>query len=372
MNIKTWMILFLSVFVITTKVMTPAKVFASESGSTDSVTLPTCNEEIVSVILPTEALESPIDFYIDPQGLIFETDAAKYGGGTVEEGANILFHNHKSDEYDFSSKSDPFKITNQSTVPVNVTITARIDNLESITLADSRDFPEDQAAIYLALLDDDGNEVPLSADEDVSLTVNMKAASMGAYAYVYDEDAGQYRYGYLVNSEEDYFDTYAFGLVGDCNESDVWAEISESPKVTVTWKVEPVMGGDESDPEEDEQNQEVPEDVTKEDVQDETTSENEAFGEPIGSEADEQGEESGNQTQQDEGRAAENIGAESMERDNGGERNGDLAGEETHIESGEIVSDGKGTKDSTGNEGEYEAGDSLLNGDSDNENLAID
>ena len=353
-------------------VIAPVKVSASESVSTDSVTLPTSDEEIVSVILPTEASESPIDFCIDPQGLIFETDAAKYGGGTVEEGANILFHNHKSDEYDFSSKSDPFKITNQSTVPVDVTITAHIDDLGSITMADSRDFPEDQAVIYLALLDDDGNEVPLSADEDISLTVNMRAASMRAYAYVYDEDAGEYRYGYLVNPGDDYFDTYSFGLVGDCNESDAWEEISESPKVTATWKVEPVMDDDDSDPEGEEQDQDVSEDVTGEEVQDEAVSENEVFGDSVDPESEEQGEESDNQTQQDEGKATEDIGAESTERDSGSDRNGDLAGEETHIESAEIVDDSKGTADSTGNEGENETRDPLLNGDSSNEDLAID
>ena len=364
--------IYLPAVIVAAIVLMSTRVSASEPVSANSVMLPTNDEEIVSVILPTEGAESPIDFFIDPQGLVFETGAAKYGGGVVEEGANILFHNHSSDEYDFSSKSDPFKITNQSTVPVDVTITARIDNLGSIMMADSRDFPDEQAVIYLALLDDDGNEVPLAADEDVSVTVNMRAASMGAYTYVYDEDAEDYRYGYLVNPRDDYFDTYSFGLVGDCNESDAWTEISESPKVTVTWKVEPMMDDDESDPEGEEQDQETPKDVTGEDVRDEAVSGDEVFGEPVGPESDEQGKESGSQTQQDEGKATENIGTESTERDSGSERNGDSAGEETHIESVEIVDDSKGTADSTGNEGEDEIRDPLLRVDSSNEDLAVD
>ena len=290
-------------------VLAPVKVSASEPVSADSMMLPITDEEIISVILPTEGTESPFDFYIDPQGLIFETDAAKYGGGTVEEGANILFHNHKSDDYDFSSKSDPFKITNQSTVPVAVTITARIDDLGSIMMADDRDFPENQAVIYLAIFDDAGNEVTLSADEDVSVTVNMRAASIGAYTYVYDEDAEEYRYGYLVNPGDDYFDTYSFGLVGVCNESDAWAEISESPKVTVTWNVEPMSSDDEDDPEkeEQEQEQEVPEDMTEEDVFDEAAPEKEVFGDPVGFESDEQGEVSDDRMRESEGKPTEIV-----------------------------------------------------------------
>lgn len=289
MGLKAWREVILAVTLSVVMIM-PTGVYASEvsddtdsSGvsdnhdSSESMTLPTSDGEIVSVILPTEASESPIDFYIDPEGLIYLTDAAKYGGGRVEEGAHILFHNHDDGEYDFSSKSDPFKITNQSTVPVDVTITARVENLGSIELSDSRDFPEDNAAIYLALLDDEGNERALSADEDVSVTVNMSAASMSAYAYVYDEDAGEYRYGYLVNPGDDYFDTYSFGLTGDCNESDAWAYVSESPRVTVTWKVEPQVSdedGVETEPG-DEQIEEEMEDETGEDVlQVENASEN--------------------------------------------------------------------------------------------------
>ena len=50
-----------------------------------------------------------------------------------------------------------------------------------------------------------------------------------------------------MNPGDDYFDTYAFGLLGDCNESEAWAGISESPRVTVTWKVEPKRIDDEDD-----------------------------------------------------------------------------------------------------------------------------
>ena len=64
----------------------------------DTVTLPleVYGKDVVSVALPaiSEDGESPFDFIIDPQGLIYATDAAKYGGGKVEEGATLLFRNH--------------------------------------------------------------------------------------------------------------------------------------------------------------------------------------------------------------------------------------------------------------------------------------
>lgn len=241
MGIKRWKgIIFLWIAALAIR---PVPVYAAESpqNAAGSMTLPTSKEEIVSVILPTAAEESPLDFFIDPQGLIYDTGAAKYGGGNVEKGAHILFHNQNGGEYDFSSQSDPFTITNQSTVPVNVTVTAGIEDPGDILVTGSRDFPEDQAAICMALLDDEGNERVLPADGEISVTVSMRAASMGAYSYVYDENVGEYRYGYLVDPENEYFDTYSFGLRADCNVSDAWEGISDSPEVTVTWEVEPVL-----------------------------------------------------------------------------------------------------------------------------------
>lgn len=70
-----------------------------DSIQTDSVS----GGDIVNVVLPTVTAgeTSPLDFLLDPQGLLYETGAMRYGGGVVEEGATLLFRN-SGGSYDFS------------------------------------------------------------------------------------------------------------------------------------------------------------------------------------------------------------------------------------------------------------------------------
>ena len=85
-------------------------------------------EDTVSIELPTIEEPSPFDFILDPQRLITETDGAKYGSSTFETGATLFFENVDGD-YDFSSRSDMLTITNKGTVPVEVTVTAWLDQI---------------------------------------------------------------------------------------------------------------------------------------------------------------------------------------------------------------------------------------------------
>ena len=125
--------------------------------------------DVISVALPaiSEYGDSPFDFIIDPQGLIYETDAAKYGGGRVEEGATLLFRNHEGD-YDFSSRSDRLSVRNQSNVPAIVTITACVSDLGGVDVVDYPVFDDESCSIYLAIVDDEGNEQPVSENGEVS------------------------------------------------------------------------------------------------------------------------------------------------------------------------------------------------------------
>ena len=224
-------------------------IYATEGGTeaVGSVILPTVSEEIISVVLPTVGDVSPFDFFIDPQGLIYETDAAKYGGGRVEEGANLLFHNHERDDYDFSRYSDDLTVTNKSTVPVIVRITAKITDVGDLRIDQDGSFDEGESpAIYLVLVDDEGNERPLSEDGEVVIEIEMNRAPSGAYTYRYNEE--QNTYGYV-------------GLRGECNADADWTNISVSPRVTVTWEVEPVL------PENEEENNASTENVTEENTE---------------------------------------------------------------------------------------------------------
>ncbi len=218
---------------------------AAESGTEETGTpLPTSpRRDVVEIDLPTvsESGETPFDFIVDPDHLVFETDAARYGGGRVEEGASILFRNHEGD-YDFSGHSDSLKIRNRSNVPVKVTINARITDLGDTGLSSSRDFGDSESCeLYLALTDDEGNEVPLRTDEDAAIETEMQKAPEDTYIYHVNEETGTVEYSLANESGETDFDTYAFGLTGACNTNADWENVSVCPSVTITWHVEPVL-----------------------------------------------------------------------------------------------------------------------------------
>lgn len=217
-----------------------------------SIILPTdaVERDIISVDLPTlqEDEESPFDFTIDPQNLLFETDAALYGGGVVEEGANLLFHNRREGEFDFSRYSDSLCVTNRSTVPVMVTISAKITDADDLQIMQDKDFPEDDLPyVYLALIDDRGNEQPVSEDGEVLINTTMQRAPQNAYVYTLDPETGNYEYGLSGAPEDIDFDTYTFGLTGECNSNAEWSNISVHPKITVTWHVEPILEDKETE-----------------------------------------------------------------------------------------------------------------------------
>lgn len=229
---------------------------------TVTLTLEVYGKDVVSVALPaiSEDGESPFDFIIDPQGLIFATDAAKYGGGKVEENATILFRNHDG-EYDFSRRSDGLTVKNRSNVPVVVTVTASIENLGDIELSGSTDYGDsDVCGMYLAIVDDEGNERPISEDGEISISTEMRKAPEDAYIYRIDEENGSYSYELSRSPEEIDFDSYSFGLTGYCNPNGDWQDVAVHPVVKVTWKVEPVLSDEEE--EEPEQQEELEEAAT--------------------------------------------------------------------------------------------------------------
>jgi hypothetical protein len=250
--------------VISTAVM--LTVNSVNAMAVDTVTLPleVYGKDVVSLALPTisEEGESPFDFIIDPQNLIYETDAARYGGGKVEEGATLLFRNHEG-EYDFSRRSDRLTVKNQSNVPVEVTISACVENRGEIDIVGNTDFGDsDSCSMYLAIVDDEGNEKPISEDGEISVSTEMHRAPDDAYVYRIDEESGSYSYEFSRSPDEIDFDSYSFGLIGYCNPNGNWQDISVHPVVRVTWKVEPVLSEEEQEEEEEqeqEQEQEQPE-----------------------------------------------------------------------------------------------------------------
>lgn len=178
----------------------------------DTLSPQVMDDNTLSVVLPVvpEEEPSPFDFILDPYGLVYETGALRYGGGTVEEGASMLFCNEDG-EYDFSSSSDRLSVTNLSEEPVMVTISASVSDLVGIELMEKNGFFEDKdPAIYLAMTDDQGNEQPVSEDGESMIRVKLESG------------------------------VYSFGLTGACSLVADWREIDICPKITVTWRVDPV------------------------------------------------------------------------------------------------------------------------------------
>ena len=218
----------------------PAGVFAVESAS---LPVEVVREDVVALELPIidESETSVFDFILDPQKLLYITEAARFGGGTVEEGATLFFQNSEG-QYDFSKYSDQLTVTNRSTVPVRLTISACIADLGELQMVGNDDFTDSEdCSIYMAVVDSKGNVFPLSADGEVSIHFEMQAAPENTYVYRLNEELQTYQLGLSKTLDEIDFDKYSFGLVGACNPNADWRNVSVYPMVTVTWRVEPVL-----------------------------------------------------------------------------------------------------------------------------------
>lgn len=193
--------------------LTACLLVVSERGFTAEATVMPQDEperNIISVELPVQEEDEgyPFDFILDPQALLYGTNAARYGGGTVEEGATLLFHN-RGGAYDFSKTSDRLTVTNHGTGSVRVTVSAQVTGLGEISLLEGPDFRSNETcSIYLALTDSAGHVQPLAAEKETLLSYEMD------------------------------LDTYSFGLTGACNSNADWEHTSVHPVVTIYWRVE--------------------------------------------------------------------------------------------------------------------------------------
>ena len=212
-----------------------------QENSEEGITVNTyaMEEGVISVVLPTLGENSPFDFHIDPQGLLHMIKNTP--DNIVEEGAHLLFHNETREGYAYSRISDFLTVSNQSLVPVRITVQASMDNLGEITLSEDKEFTDnEECAIYLALIDNEGNEIPITKTGEAIFTIELDRAPVEAFAYVRNEENGEYLPGYLLEGGEEFFDSYSFGLTGETNVKAKWGVITSRPKVQITWTVEPV------------------------------------------------------------------------------------------------------------------------------------
>ena len=144
--------------------------------------------DIINTKMPIIGEKSPFDFIIDPMKLVYDTDAAKYGGGRVEEGASILFKNNEGD-YLFSSKSDLLTISNHGNIPVQVTIRASINNSAGIEFVGSRsELGGANPQIFMALCDEDGIRSVMTENGEARIDIVLDAVPDDSYSFVWNEE----------------------------------------------------------------------------------------------------------------------------------------------------------------------------------------
>ena len=150
--------------------------------------------DIPNVTVPVIQGQSPFDYILDPQGLISQTDASRYGGGIVKENASVLFKNTDG-EYLFSDYSDKLTITNKSNIPLQVTISAKIEDDGDISMADSiSDLEGVNPSMFMALVDSEGILGVLNSNGSSEISIILKAAPEGTYIYKLNEETGEYDY----------------------------------------------------------------------------------------------------------------------------------------------------------------------------------
>lgn len=200
------------------------------------------NQDIYQVVLPT-VTDDMLDFIIDPQGIINKTGGAAYGKKKFEENSTLFFK--RSDgkvAEDYSNSSDEITITNRGSVAVKVSLAINIlpESLGGIKLTDDREFTDDKnASFYMALIDGK-NVVPIGKD-GISMDVIVDAAPEEAYEYGYDGERDEYTFKMKGDVSGIEFPSYSFQLTGASNGNGDWSEFTkESPKITVSWKIEPI------------------------------------------------------------------------------------------------------------------------------------
>lgn len=218
----------------------------AESGSTGEGKVEgTVKTDIFSVTVPlAEDVEGDFDFILDPEGLIALTSNAAYADSEFGDG-NVFFNNGVNEESsltEYSNTSNEQTIKSYSTIKVDVTVTATVEDLAGVTITDDNTFADDtSASLYLALKSADAEEA--IEETTATLTTTLEAIDKDAYTYGWTEDDG-YTYTLRDSSEleEDSIvaPAYNFALTGACNEAGDWSELAEAkPSVSLVWKVVP-------------------------------------------------------------------------------------------------------------------------------------
>lgn len=192
------------------------------------------NKEILAVTLPTDGDTSTFKYIVDPEGLIAETDHAKYANATFESGSNVFF---QSSTDNYTKDSAKLKVINKGSVAADVTVKAETAASDKVTMAASDTFTGTNCDLYLGLKVADKNAVAVqtTGGTAASVTVGL-AGNEDNYETTYDSSNG-YKYTVKSGTPDTAWNSFEFYLTGKCNDKGVWKDITSDkvPAVTVTW-----------------------------------------------------------------------------------------------------------------------------------------
>lgn len=210
--------------------------------------------DIFDVVVPTDS-GTTFNYILDPTGVIAKTDAAKYNGADFASGKTVYFGNASGGAAEsgvatqsggaggagsYSELSDKITAVNKSTMDVDISVSATVEEVEGITMVESDTFAatDKKASLYLALKDAKTTSA-IKADGGAKLTSTIKALD-GAYETAYENG----KYTQKLKDGVTGFEEYSFQLTGACNPNGDWEGLTEEPPtVTVVWTVKDPTAG---------------------------------------------------------------------------------------------------------------------------------
>lgn len=202
-------------------------------------------KDVFNVVVPAcmtgaDAGFNGFDFVLDPEMLISKTDAAKYisdsnAGVTGFEEDKTLYFLHKTSGT-IGDTSDFVKVTNKSSMDVDIKLIPKITGLTAITLSDTATFTDDSTSMYMAVTDGT-TSTAIKADGSNPVTDTIEG-KLDAYDMIVNA-SGKYEFTLKDDVDPASFDTFEFALTGACNADADWANVSENPNVQITWDIKP-------------------------------------------------------------------------------------------------------------------------------------
>lgn len=232
----------------TAMALTPATVFAANTTTGGAVSdgnmEGVINKEVWAVTVPTIA-DNGFDFLVDPQNLISQTAGARYSAATVvTDGAAGVYFKKAGNVY--ACSSDAIKVTNDSSFPVDISLTATMKLTSGAAVTIVNDSSATAVAtgsalnLRMGLKDVTSQAVTYLAGtpskSEAVVATSLAAVDSDNFEVVYENGAYKYKAKAGVASGA----SVGFVFVGECNtkEEADWSSAKDmTGKLEVVWKI---------------------------------------------------------------------------------------------------------------------------------------